>query len=39
MGQRVLTRAEGLALLQEKEAKKQKKTQEVEQRKRERETK
>ena len=39
MGQRVLTSAEGLALLQEKEAKKQKKTQEVEQRKRERETK
>ena len=39
MGQRVLTSTEGLALLQEKEAKKQKKTQEVEQRKRERETK
>ena len=39
MGQRVLTSAEGLALLQEKEAKKQKKTQEVEHWKRERETK
>ena len=39
MGQRVLTSTEGLALLQEKEAKKQKKTQKVEQRKRERETK